>query len=603
MSRNCCGILVYSILFFALPGVAAEREWTKASTPHFELYTNGGDGAARRTLLFFEKIRGFFLQAMQAEEKDAEPIRIVGFRGYKDFEPYRPNETASAFYLGGYDRDNIVIGNISAESHETAVHEYVHLLVRHSKLELPPWLNEGLAVLYSTLEPSGNKVKVGNIPVGRYQLLQRGKWIPVERILEVGRDSPEYNTKKHAGMFYSQAWALTHMLSLDPDFRPKYSELIKALAHGGNSAQAIRNVYGLSPDELEKELRGYIDGQRFFVSLFDVKLENVDLDPSIETAPELEVGLALGQLTASMRNKKELARKTYEELAAKYPDAPEAPEALGYMAWRAGDDEQGRVHFARASELGSKNAKMYYDLAYLSRRSSDPEAAIAALEKAVELKPDYDDARKQLGGLYLRDRMWARAVLHLNKITRVETSKEAYWLYHSRAFGYFQLEQMEEAERLAGLARQYAEEPRDVNAAESLMAAIEHRKAGDDIVVQSAPDDLERPLLSRREVATTSTGEGLTREFEYEPAPSFAGKLMHFDCLEQGARLHIESDGQTRIFAIVDPAAIVLVSAQGGEAQFTCGPQDGRAIRVEYGDELPEGFEAEAAVTLIEFPE
>ena len=80
MPGNHLRILVYVLLIVALPAAAADREWTKASTPHFELYTNGGDGAAKRTLLFFETIRTFFMQAMQAEEKgDPDPIRIIGF--------------------------------------------------------------------------------------------------------------------------------------------------------------------------------------------------------------------------------------------------------------------------------------------------------------------------------------------------------------------------------------------------------------------------------------------------------------------------------------------------------------------------------------------
>ena len=604
-NRAVCSIVL--LFCIASSAAAAEREWTKIATPSFELYTNGGEGAGRRTLLYFEQIRSFFRQAMNASEDDGEPIRIIGFRGGKDYEPYRPNETASAFYLGGYDRDYIVIGNISAESQQTAVHEYVHLLVKHSQMKLPPWLNEGVADLYSTLKPAGDKVKVGDLLLGRYQTLQTEKWIPLDRLFAVDHDAPEYNTKKHAGMFYSQSWALAHMLSLDPDFRGKYPAFSAALARGDDSALAMQQVYGLTPAQLEKELHGYIDGQSFYEAVFDIKLEKAAAEPVLSVAPELEVGLVLAQLTASMRDKRDLARKSYEELAAKYPDAPEAPEALGYMEWRAGEEEEGRKQFARAAALGSKNAKMYYDLAYLLRRGDDSAAAIAALEKALELNPGYSDARRQLGSLYMRDKQWTKALLNLNKITRVETNEDAYWLYHSRAFGYFQIGQMEESERLILLAAKHAEAPHEMSRVESLRAAIEHRKQAAARAAQdgepgeqpAAPGDPDRPMLARREVVSTSTGAGAVTEFA--EAPSFAGKLIRFDCLEQGARLHIEApDSDVRVFAIVDPGSIVIVSAQGGEAQFTCGPQAGQAIRVEYDEGRPEGFDAEGAVTLIE---
>ncbi len=608
MSGHRLRLLIYLLAFCALPAPAADRDWIKVSTPHFELYTNGGEGAAKRTLLYFEQIRSFFLEAMKAEEKDAERIRIVGFRNEKEYEPYRPNEVAAAFYLGGYDHDYIVIGNIGAESQQMAVHEYVHLLVRHAGLNLPPWMNEGLADLYSTLQPSGNKAKVGALLPSRYLTLKNSKWIPVERLLSVDHDSPEYNAKQHAGVFYSESWALVHMLNLSPEYRDKYPDFGAAMVQGATGERAIREVYGLSPEGLEKALRSYIAQQSFYEAVFDIKLAKSAAEAAVEQAPELEVGLVMGQLTASMRDKRDLARKTYEELAAKYPKAPEAPEALGYLAWRAGDNEEGRAQLARAAELGSTNPKMYYDLAYLSRADGGAEAAIAALERAVELDPEYFDAMRQLGALYLRESQWTKAILQLNKVTRVETNEQAYWLYHSRAFGYFQVGQMDESERLLELASKHAEAPHEKSAVESLRGAIEVRKQrGAEALADGsnlglmAPGELERPTLSRREVATTSTGA--ERITEFPDAPSFSGKLTQFDCLEQGAVLHIDSDGVAKAFAIVDPTSIVIVSAGGGEAEFTCGAQDGRAIRVEFEPETAEGFEAEGKVTLIEFPE
>ena len=41
--------------------------------------------------------------------------------------------------------DTIVIGDLRDEDRKTAIHAYVHLLVRNSKLNLPIWLNGGFA--------------------------------------------------------------------------------------------------------------------------------------------------------------------------------------------------------------------------------------------------------------------------------------------------------------------------------------------------------------------------------------------------------------------------------------------------------------------------
>src|SRR5271165_832280 len=60
----------------------------------------------------------------------------------------------------------------------TAVHEYVHLLIRHKELEFPVWLNEGLADLYSTLKPQGDKILVGTPPEGRMVTMLQERWVP-----------------------------------------------------------------------------------------------------------------------------------------------------------------------------------------------------------------------------------------------------------------------------------------------------------------------------------------------------------------------------------------------------------------------------------------
>ena len=94
-----------------------------------------------------------------------------------------------------------MIGRLGAERHETAVHEYMHLLLRASGGQFPPWLNEGLAEVYSTLEPVAKQVRIGAPPLGRLQALQRLSWIPVERLLQVRQGDPEYSSKQHAASY------------------------------------------------------------------------------------------------------------------------------------------------------------------------------------------------------------------------------------------------------------------------------------------------------------------------------------------------------------------------------------------------------------------
>src|SRR5690606_5859692 len=108
---------------------------------------------------------------------------------------------------------------------------------------------------------------------GRYQLLRTGNWIPLDRLFAVGHDSAEYNTKSHAGMFYSQSWALAHMLYLSPNLGGKFSAFEAEIRKGTATATAVQEVYGMSPAELEKALRDYITGDSFYAGLFDIKMQ------------------------------------------------------------------------------------------------------------------------------------------------------------------------------------------------------------------------------------------------------------------------------------------------------------------------------------------
>ena len=115
-----------------------------------------------------------------------------------------------------------MLGGVSDDVFPIAVHEYVHLVVQHAGWTLPPWLNEGMAEVFSTMKPLGDKVVVGNIIPGRVIEMTQGKWVPLETILTADIDSPYYNETNKAGSLYDEGWALTHMLELSPQSRPPF---------------------------------------------------------------------------------------------------------------------------------------------------------------------------------------------------------------------------------------------------------------------------------------------------------------------------------------------------------------------------------------------
>ncbi len=231
--------------------VAAQPEpWLKLTSANFELYTTAGERAGRDLIKHFEQVRSFFTQAFGAHLSAERPARIIVFRNEKEYQPYRPNEFASAFYQPGAIHDFIVMSSASSEHYPVAIHEFTHMMIHQSGMDVPPWLNEGLAELYSSLEPRGNKILVGQVLPGRVHVLNTDKWIPLLTLLNVDHNSPYYNEKSRAGMFYAESWALVHMLNLEPEFRPHLKALVLALKSETPEA-AFSKAYGKRIDEVE----------------------------------------------------------------------------------------------------------------------------------------------------------------------------------------------------------------------------------------------------------------------------------------------------------------------------------------------------------------
>ena len=236
--------LTAAFALFLAAGSDAPR-WLRIQSPNFELYTTAGERNGREVARHFEQVRAFFMEAMGLGLKSGPPVRIVVFRSDKEFAPYAPNDFAAAFYQGAADRDYIVMKNASSELFPVAVHEYTHLLVQHSGIAAPLWFNEGLAEFYSNLKPLGGKIEVGDIIMPHFILLRQSKWIDLATLVAVGYDSPLYNERTHAGLFYAESWALVHMLYLGADYRPQVTR-----AAGGH--QERREHDGYVPEGLRQ---------------------------------------------------------------------------------------------------------------------------------------------------------------------------------------------------------------------------------------------------------------------------------------------------------------------------------------------------------------
>lgn len=594
-------LFLASVLAITAGAAVAAPNWVRMESPHFELFTNAGERSGRRTILFFEQVRDFFLKTGNVGEVPSVPVRIIRFRSPKEFEPYRPFKAAAAFYMSSPKRDLIVMGTPGRQTKNAAVHEYVHLLVKHSGAKLPVWLNEGLAELYSTLEPQGKQVAFGKAA----RVLEDRQWLPIRELISVDYDSPHFNERDRTKVFYAQSWALTHMLCLSNPYRERFSDFLKGV-DGDTGEEAFRWVYGRTLDQVESDFKRYVVQRRLPATVYEVRLNKSVEKPTVQPATATEVSLVKAGLLVGL-DRREQALEIYRDLARQDPGDWRIPEALGYLASYSGDEESARRHFSRAAELEAANPRLYYDFALLLQEAdAEPEVIKPVLRKAIALKPDFDDAHRLLGSILLLEGKAGMALAQLIRVKQI-SREEAVHHYQTVAQLYHRLGRIEAARQAAALCRKYARSSDEVDLAEELMEWLgvesedvpeegtEHlADAGAPGPAASAPlgEESNRPLNA----SVAAPGAPM--------APSrveVQGFFSRLDCLGERARLHLQVEGGILPLAILDAASVRVSGPEDGLVELSCGEQKPRPVTVEYQPSEDLDFRTEGIVKVIQF--
>jgi tetratricopeptide (TPR) repeat protein len=459
-------------LLFALAAGLTAAEWTEVSSPNFQLYTTSGEAEGRRTIEYFEQVRDFFMRVRSRTLTTKLPVTVILFRNEKEFRPYAPYDGIAAFFTGDQSRDFIVMSGAAEDDRPVAVHEYMHLLIRHMELKIPVWLNEGIAEVYSTLRPLGGKIMVGAAPKNIGYTLGADKWLPLERLCAIGHDSPEFNEKNRRGILYAQSWMLTHMLMLDERYSAKFGALLAAVSSGMRSEDAFSKIYGKTFDQVTKDLRAYFSANSLKGVLFDARLEKAAaLMP--KRAAEFDVELTLARL-AGITGKREEAEVRLERLAASHPDRWEPWEALGQVAWRKNDRTAAAKYLKRAVDMNPPSWTVYWDYVRLAGASGSA-AIIPILQRLLQLNGSLTDARMMLGyELYSAERY--QEALQVYKTIRSVDAERAPRLFLGMAHSAARAGEWSDAEAAAAQAVKYAQKPEDVSSARQLADYLEGRK-------------------------------------------------------------------------------------------------------------------------------
>lgn len=441
-----CVVIVCLISAVSLSG---KDTWLFGQTEHFEISSNASERRTKYIIEELQLVRAVFQQlAPNLSSSKGQRLRVVICKDDKTMDMMVPLYDGKPKELGGmFHRDlegGYILINLDGayENFKTIVyHEYVHFLSNTRKTRLPAWLSEGIAEVFSTIEPTGrNRVVIGKPPPGNVMILREEKLLPLERLFLVGRGSSEYNSDDHGrGVFYAQSWALIHYLMFGSTDLPKgaYQQFVNlVLKDYYVSEETFSSIFGVQYDEMEKRIKSYIRSGKYYMTKPDRPEIEGTKDLDLRKGEPGEENMIIGKVRLATRGSGQSAgylMNAYRQ----FPESSRAAAYMGYLDYRNGNMEEADKYLSEAVERGSESPSVFLWNAIAKMRTYDPRGNITArhlnkaqtyelltlLFKARELGETRPELYRAIGRVWVNSSLTAtdgnvRAVLEGAKLHR-----------------------------------------------------------------------------------------------------------------------------------------------------------------------------------------
>lgn len=357
------------------PFAGLRDRWRHYESPHFELYSQQDDEASRDLLYRLELLHHVFLNANNLGERDPVPVTVYLFGRKKDFDAYKPEAMAKAavagLYLNRPDRATIMVapGGQPAETRRVIFHEYIHHLLRITAATPPPWLNEGMAEIFSTIEVKGGKLIFGSPIPGHVYQLQSSRLIPLPSLFMASRAGIYGAGDNHAGLFYAQSWAVLHYwyfgrTKIDKDRIDRFINLCMSQGQRLEAQQIeayFREATGGDYMQMEEELENYVRSGRYHARSLPLPT-NVPARNSfsVRPVPADELRERLAELALRVRGDPHARLVLLEAIGGKR--GSRALEALGAQALVDNNDNLALQRWREAVAAGSRNPAVYHQI-------------------------------------------------------------------------------------------------------------------------------------------------------------------------------------------------------------------------------------------------
>jgi len=365
------------------------------------------DGELKKVLTSLESFRSALTNLFpSARVNGPVPTTIVVLEDFDAFRRYQPKDSRGRRMgnVGGYfksqpDANFIVFPYVGDASYELIFHEYTHYFVRQNvRTSIPLWLNEGLAEFYSTFRPDfrGQSV-LGAPPEDRMRTLRENTFLPVLDLVSP-KDMEKMWRSGRIDMFYAEAWALTHYLTIGRKnvVGSPIAVYLNTLAATDSQDQAFQAAFGVDVAGMDRELRDYVRRYLFQAAVIPKVVRGSE--PVVEAAPEV------------------VARQVQGTLLESNDDIPEA---------------EREIQRALAVDPGHVDSRV--TLGTLRLRQDRNAEAISILREAADAAPTVMAAQYYLGVALTREWRHVEALAAFTRATKANEANPYAWLGLSEA--------------------------------------------------------------------------------------------------------------------------------------------------------------------------
>jgi Tfp pilus assembly protein PilF len=196
-------------------------------------------------------------------------------------------------------------------------------------------------------------------------------------------------------MFYAEAWALTHYITLDRAEKGSMEKYLSLLHKGAEPTYAFEQAFSERIGRAANVIR--LKLKRGDWRLLGIPIENLDYDrrkPKVRKPPRDEVALRLGQLQL-VNHEAGKAQTLFETALAANDENDRAHAGLGdALKFQMQTDAAG-PHFHRAVELGANDPLNHLDLAeYLHERAIAEKRGAKRTHLMADARAAYETAQK-----------------------------------------------------------------------------------------------------------------------------------------------------------------------------------------------------------------